>query len=159
MNRGNQKSQCTTNLLLTYTHIEVPGRVINMASQPYTKLEEEKDILEKDPNLLKVETQPSETIQNQETSAQSNETDCDIIVCSTPLAHHTTDGRETQESEKNNDNVDLTSIERRYGYFYYINYIQTTYDSHTHLSTRLNISGITLLCQYVGIFVKIGYYL
>ena len=95
-----------------------------MASQPYTKLEEEKDILEKDPNLLKVETQPSETIQNQETSAQSNETDCDIIVCSTPLAHHTTDGRETQ-AEKHNDNVDIISIEQRYGYFYYINYIQT----------------------------------
>ena len=159
MNRGNQKSQCTTNLLLIYTHIEVPGRVKDMASQPYTKLEEEKDILEKDPNLLKVETQPSETIQTQETSAQSNETDCDIIVCSTPLAHHTTDGRETQESEKHNDNVDLTSIERRYGYFYYIKYIQTTYDSHTELYTQFNISGITLPCQYVGIFVKIGYYL
>ena len=104
-----------------------------MASQPYTKLEEEKDILEKDPKLLKVETQSSETIQTQEIVGQSNETDCDIIVCSTPLAHHTTDGRETQESEKNNDNVDLTSIERRYGYFYYINYIQTTYHwIHTH---------------------------
>ena len=121
MNRGNQKSQCTTNILLTYTHIEVPGRVIDMASQPYTKLEEEQDILENDPNLLKVETQSSDTIQTQEIVVKSNETDCDIIVCSTPLAHHTTDGRETQDSEKHNDNVDITSIERRYGYFCYIN--------------------------------------
>ena len=92
-----------------------------MASQPYTKLEEEREILEKDENFLKVETQSSETLQTQEVVVQSNETDCDIIVCSTPLAHHTTDGRGTQESEKHNDNVDITSIDQRYGYFYYIN--------------------------------------
>ena len=132
-----------------------------MASQPYTKLEEEKDILEKDPKLLKVETQSSETIQTQEIVGQSNETDCDIIVCSTPLAHHTTDGRETQESEKHDDNVDITSIERRYGY-YLLHKLYTNkklVDPHTQLHTQLNISGITLPCQYVGIFVKIGYYL